>query len=319
MSDKSKIDWTDATWNPVVGCSHASPGCDHCYAERLAGRLEAMGQARYMGLTRDRRWTGEVRCVPEALDQPLHWRAPRAVFVCSMGDLFHEAVPFEFIAAVFGVMAATPHHTYQVLTKRPERMREFFSWIRLHGPKDSPVGWTWQTQIQSPRTTGHAPWPLPHVWLGTTVEDQRRADERVPHLLECPAAVRFVSVEPMLGAIELTDHLRGCHLDWVICGGETGPGARPMHPDWARGLRDQCSAAGVPFYFKQWGAWLAVDQPWRQDNPKPRADGERWLNLAGGHGYHGDEVWRMRRVGKARAGHMLDGREHREMPEVRHV
>jgi protein gp37 len=166
---------------------------------------------------------------------------------------------------------------------------------------------------------------LPNVWLGVSVEDQATADERIPSLLDTPAAVRFLSVEPMLGPILFRDvpgfnrsgsagHEILNHL-WVIVGGESGPGARPMHPDWARSIRDQCVTARVPFFFKQWGEWLPIDQPWKQDSPKNLGKNERWMNLAGGHGFHGENVWRMRRVGKKAAGRELDGRTWDEMPE----
>lgn len=263
MSDNSRIEWTDATWNPVVGCSRISVGCEHCYAERMAVRLEAMGKASYRGLTRNGRWAGEARCIPDALSLPLRWKKPRKVFVCSMGDLFHEDVPDEFIDRVFRVMQTAKQHTYQVLTKRPERMRHFLS-ERVSVPWG---GFTFGKDCGQ------------NIWCGTTVEDQQRADERIPHLLATPAAVRFVSVEPMCGPIVMPGLKRTAdtltifgnserraagaggaiqwapRLDWMICGGESGPGARPMHPDWVRSLRDQCVAADVPFLFKQWGEW----------------------------------------------------------------
>jgi protein gp37 len=239
MSNRSKIEWTDATWNPVSGCTPASPGCDHCYAARLAKRLPASHEAG--------KPFSEVVQHGDRLEIPLHWRRPRRVFVCSMGDLFHPAVPFKFISCVMDTIEHAPQHTFQVLTKRPERA----------------LAWSNHLRDIDDRFEATA---FPHnVWLGVTAEDQQRADERIPLLLQCPAAVRFVSVEPMLGPVDLTEvapvddfytDALACpdasrSLDWVICGGESGPGARPMHPEWARGLRDQCMAAGVPFYMKQ--------------------------------------------------------------------
>lgn len=213
MSDQSAIQWTDATWNPVVGCRRVSPGCEHCYAETMAYRLERMGQERYRGLTvlrkGGRRWSGGIRLVPEVLDKPLRWRKPRMVFVNSMSDLFHEAVPFEYIAAVFGVMAACPQHTFQVLTKRPERMLEWFRWaadrydglhtIRRYFDADA---YQRLESVWLERGLSEAPWPLPNVWIGVSCENQETADERVPLLLQCPAAVRWVSAEPLLGPID---------------------------------------------------------------------------------------------------------------------
>lgn len=342
MSDGTKIEWTDATWNPIVGCSVVSPGCTNCYAMRLAGTRMKHHPSR-AGLTRDSKagpvWTGEVRFMEQWLIQPLRWAKPRMIFVCAHADLFHEAVPDEWIDRIFAVMAMAPQHTFQVLTKRPERMREY-----LHSP----------VVIDSIANAAHdidggigAPiLPLPNVWLGVSVEDQRRADERIPILLDTPAAVRWVSAEPLLGPIDLTKidggsldpEARGIavnaltggrasgspwHLNWVVAGGESGPGARPMHPDWARSLRDQCAAAGVPFLFKQWGEWASVldrdrdDPDWRADYSKHERIGDRVLNLAGGWGFHGEQVHIMRRVGKKAAGRLLDGVIHDGYPEAR--
>ena len=237
MSDRTSIEWTDTTWNPVRGCSRASSGCEHCYAERMASRFCGPGEP-YEGLARraPARWTGEVTLVPRVLAEPLKWRKARRVFVNSMSDLFHAALTDEQIAAVFGVIAATPQHTYQILTKRPERMRAWCASAAHDGGQD---------------------WPLVNLWLGVSVEDQQRADERIPALLATPAARRFVSCEPLLGPVRFNDVpvLRrvnaGPQLDWVIVGGESGPGARPMDEDWVRAIRDQCKAAGVPFFYKQ--------------------------------------------------------------------
>lgn len=233
MGNQSKIEWTDATWNPIRGCSEVSEGCRNCYAMRQAHRFDKPGGP-YEGLTRvsggEIKWTNEVRLVPELLDQPLHWRKPKRIFVNSMSDLFHEKVPDHFIMQVFVTMQKAPQHIYQILTKRPKRMRE---WVR-HFTDREPA----------------------NVWLGVSCEDQKTANERIPLLLQTPAAIRWISAEPLLGAIDMNGIRNaecGAALDWVVAGGESGPSARPMHPDWARSLRDQCLAAGVPFFFKQWG------------------------------------------------------------------
>lgn len=267
MGDKSKIDWTQATWNPMTGCSKISKGCKFCYAERMARRLQAAGTKGY-----------EHGFQPfihyDRMEVPVRWTRPRKVFVCSMGDLFHEQVPFDFIAAVFGVMARADQHQFQVLTKRPERMKAFFDQIMadntpaldcsfellrheaLHGIAGScgPFHTKWGV-------ANEAPWPLPNVWIGVTAEEQRTADERIPILVDIPAAVRFVSVEPMLSMIDLRiaafngadsfETIPG--IDWVICGCESGAkaDARRTPWDWVRVLRDQCEAASIPFFLKQ--------------------------------------------------------------------
>lgn len=300
----SRIEWTDATWNPIVGCTRCSPACDHCYAVRMAHRLGSNSQTpQYKGLTRmtpdGPDWTGEVRCLEAELSRPLKWRKPRRIFVGSMTDLFHEAVPFAFLDRIFAVMSLCPQHTFQVLTKRPERMREYLTRddVRLsirrnaeiigrHLPDNHPGFSRYNWEVDDLGRVVPI-WPLPNVWLGTTIWDQASADHAVPILLDTPAALRFVSVEPCLGAVYLenwfydtapstagpwSDPLgRPCEgyprsggiggqmcssrpsklLSWVICGGETGPGARPMHPAWPRNLRDQCEAAGVAFFMKK--------------------------------------------------------------------
>jgi protein gp37 len=214
MGDKSAIEWTDATWNPVTGCTKVSPGCKHCYAERLAARLLAMGNPRYRNGFR-------VTLHPDQLGLPLRWAEPRRIFVNSMSDLFHEAVPEEFIRRVFEVMARADWHVFQVLTKRATRLAEL-----------------------APRLE----WPA-NVWQGVSVENADYV-ERIPYLQQIPAVVRFLSVEPLLGPIPALP-LAGIH--WVIVGGESGPKHRPLDPGWVREIRDQCLEAGVPFFFKQWG------------------------------------------------------------------
>lgn len=391
---KTSIEWTDKTWNPVVGCTRVSPGCERCYAETMASRHVLMSTAQgrvspYLPVVdaQRRRWSREVAMLPERLAEPLSWRAGTKVFVVSMGDLFHDGVSFDFIAQVFGVMAAARGVTFQVLTKRPARMLEFFK--HTFGLEDTEAtvfreamehrGVIWDArapragwpkgsrpadylhrypQPPDPRTLHKRlpwVWPLPNVWLGTSVEDQQRADERIPLLLEAPALVHFLSAEPLLGPIDLgrwmgdynchhcrarfwgprldghddlvasvgrerdpdfddADETRELHefgeddetrrvcpacqlpdlgtgdvgpagsehddeprIDWVIPGGESGAGARPMAAAWVRSLRDQCAAGGAAFLFKQWGG-----------------------------------------VRKGKAGRVLDGRIHDGMPEVRH-
>lgn len=213
----SAIEWTDATWNPVTGCTKVSSGCDNCYAERIAERFRGVA-----GHPFERGFDLVER--PERLDQPLSWRKPRRVFVCSMSDLFHKRLPAGFVDQVFATMQAAPQHVFQVLTKRSSRMRDYL--LARHAP------------------------PLPHVWCGVSVED-RRAVERVRHLRDTPAAVRFLSIEPLLGPVADVLDLDGIH--WAIVGGESGPRARPMDAAWARDVRDACAAARVPFFFKQWG------------------------------------------------------------------
>ncbi|MFO1375516.1 MAG: phage Gp37/Gp68 family protein [Steroidobacteraceae bacterium] len=216
MATRSAIEWTEMTWNPVTGCTKVSPGCANCYAERMTVRLRAMGAARYArGF--------ELATHDDALDAPLRWKAPRKVFVNSMSDLFHKDVPIEFIRRVFAVMARCPQHQFQILTKRSARLRAIAA-------------------------AGELEWPA-NVWMGVSVEDQRRA-RRAVDLAAVPAVVRFLSVEPLLGPIERLP-LEGIH--WVIVGGESGPRARPMDPAWVENILAQCRSAGVAFFFKQWG------------------------------------------------------------------
>lgn len=377
MAENSKIEWTDATWNPLRGCTRVSEGCRNCYAEIMAGRFSDPGQWGHGIAERTGsgyRWTGGVDLMEDRLLLPLRWHRPRRIFVASIGDPFHPAVPDEWIDQIFAVMALCPQHIFQVLTKRPERMREYFDARRdgdpwsaaadriadLRGLKDHPA-------VPEPDD-----FPLRNVWLGVSVEDQTAADERIPHLLATPAAVRFLSCEPLLGPVDLADHLTprwwgscpcgigpteqgtivdrngvercpACNyalggapeplLHWVIVGGESGPGARPMHPDWARSLRDQCALAGVPFHFKQFGEFREFDgdNPVEEyvtdagfsDAPSPRDLGAIRPVFVGGDGgvYHaladapvGIPVRLMERVGKKRAGRLLDGAEHDGMP-----
>lgn len=226
MADTS-IEWTDATWNPVAGCTVLTAGCTNCYAMRMAARLDAMGVEKYEGLTRKSGgraiWTGKIRLDEKSLDTPRSWSRPRKIFVNSMSDLFHDDVPVEFIRRVWKVMQDTPHHTYQILTKRPERMAEVLS-----GPGFS---------------------VLPNVWLGTSVEDGRVLS-RLDAIRTVPAAVRFVSLEPLIGSVAAGD-LHGIH--WAIVGGESGPCSREMKPEWVDEIVSMCRRSGAAFFFKQWG------------------------------------------------------------------
>ncbi|CDQ10581.1 Phage Gp37Gp68 family protein [Acidithiobacillus ferrivorans] len=253
MSDKTGIAWTDASWNPVTGCTKVSQGCKHCYAEREWARLSANPKATtYYG----RAFT-DVACHEDRLDQPLRWSKPRMIFVNSMSDLFHEDVPDAFIDKVFAVMALAEKHVFQVLTKRPERM---FAYLTTKNREDI-IGEKAMPTV-SKDDFGILEWPLPNVWLGVSVEDQAAADARIPLLLQTPAAVRWVSAEPLLERVELSFAMAWKRtgpawkqtLDWVVCGGESGPKSRVMEAEWVRAMRDQCVAANVPFFMKQLGA-----------------------------------------------------------------
>jgi len=257
----SKIEWTDKTWNPVVGCSLASPGCTNCYAMKMASRLERMGVAHYAGLTAPSKagavWTGKIAHAPEhILTAPLRWRKPQTIFPNSMGDLFHEDVPDEWIDQSFGVMALCPQHTFMPLTKRSRRMLAYVArGDDEHGSLIESIA-DIGARFMEDGDNAHdwllgMPWPLPNVWLGTSVEDRARK-HRIDDLRETPAAVRFLSFEPLLedlGEIDLT----GIH--WVIVGGESGSGARVFQLQWARSIIKQCQAAGVPVFMKQVGAY----------------------------------------------------------------
>lgn len=222
---QSRIEWTDATWNPVAGCTIQSAGCKNCYAMRMAARLEAMGVEKYKGMTRKSGkrtiWTGQIRLDEMALESPKGWTRPRLVFVNSMSDLFHEKVPFSFIERVWGVMRDTPRHTYQILTKRPDRMAELTKSLRL----------------------------LPNVWLGTSVED-RKVLYRLDELRSVSAAVRFVSFEPLIGSVS---GLNLANVNWAIVGGESGPNARPISVEWVEEIKEACDRSETKFFFKQWG------------------------------------------------------------------
>jgi len=320
MSDNSAIEWTDATWNPVrarliadpdkVGwhCTHKSEGCRNCYAEAFNRRLGTgldykPGHEKLI----------EIFLDEKALLKPLSWRRPRMIFVGSMTDLFADFVSDAAIVRMFEVMGACPQHTFQVLTKRPDRMRAIVTGLSACGEHWPPSG-DYLPQV-----------PLPNVWLGTSVEDQAAADERIPHLLATPAAVRFLSCEPLLGPVDLAPwwkenvpastywHPNGLH--WVICGGESGAKARPMHPDWARSLRGQCAETRVPFFFKQWGAWGETWSPDRDGATHFVDRSGQLIELVSGMNWPKGGV-PMRRMRKDRAGRLLDGVTHDRMPEA---
>jgi protein gp37 len=343
---KTQIEWSDYTWNPTIGCSLVSPGCTNCYAMRVADRFRA-GTV-YDGLTKvvngNPVWTGDVKLTHEKnLTVPLRWKRPRRIFVNSMSDLFHENIPDEWIDRIFAVMALSSRHTYQVLTKRPERMRNYIS--RLAGSIE-PI----EAQARALGYTFHfegfstLPWPIPNIWLGVSVEDQKRADERIPVLLDIPARIHFLSMEPLLGPVILnplympakvaapqgTYKYVGPQVRWIVVGGESGPRARPMHPDWARSLRDQCVAADVSYFFKQWGAWKPLEVGESQggnvhfvlrdpsDRRNPMSECFHMPHSVEACITEPEYGWRypVKNVGKKAAGRLLDGLTWDEFPEA---
>ena len=292
MANKSKIAWTDATWPIVGGCTKVSEACQHCYAIRecwrmahnpnpkISSRYSGLVSKREIGLAEALNWTGSVRCPAERIDWPLKWREPRRIFVTSMGDLFHDEVPDDFIDRVFAVVALTPRHTYQVLTKRAARMvaymtdpatpRRIADYMSLGTIITTPGAIDVDGATMARWFENGVPWPLPNTWLGVTAENQRRADERIPLLLQAPAVVRFVSIEPLLGPVDLRRWLEPCgcgglcdssgpcpmaynarRLSWVIVGCESGPRRRSTDLAWARSIKEQCQAAYVPLFIKQ--------------------------------------------------------------------
>jgi protein gp37 len=360
----SPIEWTDLTWNPLVGCTKVSRGCKNCYAMKMAARIANAAQRRrrdgkpltdvqaaYLTVVRWKRggmdaadehdvalakWNGRVALVESLLVEPLRWKKPRMVFVNSMSDLFHEAVPFDFIDRVYAVMALCPQHVFQVLTKRPERACEYtdqfdHDWDRIldlmldagHEIVSEPKVHDRAFRQVRDNTDEYStqmkrPWPLPNVWLGTSVEDQATADKRIPWLKKCAAAVRFLSCEPMVGRVDLlkvaktfwmgmppTDeqaaYEMSAWLHWVICGGESGHGVQAMNPDWARLLRDQCAMAGIAFFFKQWGNHRPIE-------PHDHVDG-RVVHVEG--------MTMLRVVSKHAGGNVLDGKTHKQYPAVK--
>lgn len=364
MTEKhnTTIQWTHLpgfkgeTWNPVAGCSHASPGCKHCYAERMAARLELMGITHYAGLTEKVKgkavWTGRVKQAPESvLMKPLHWRKPRCIFVNSMGDLFHEDVQDEWIDQVFAVMAQCPQHIFIILTKRSQRMREYvtsFSPCIERGSRVLFKRTSFDFDVaQGPPTPSYVTrggsqphkrpkgeplfswknWPLPNVWLGVSVEDQKRADERRDDLkvLADMGWRTLVSYAPALGPVDWTGW---AFVRWMLSEGESGPGARPSHPDWHRAMRDFCAKHDIAYFFKQWGEWVpqlgAINL--YEFGEKSRRKWVEWTDWSGKWewAYIDKPQWcdemdpdhAMVLVGKKKAGNMLDGRKHLKFPEV---
>jgi protein gp37 len=324
MADKTEISWTDATWNPTVGCTHVGPECDNCYAARDAS-TRLRGVPVYAGIAVDGKFTGHVRIVPERLQKPLQWRRPRRIFVNSMSDLFHPRIPMEFVAQVFAVMGMAAQHQFQVLTKRPQRMRRLMNDPDFAAMVDNLAAvlcTSWARGRPLPTE-----WPYTNVWLGVSVGLDRYT-WRADHLRNTTAHIRFISAEPLLGPLPSLD-LTG--IDWVIVGGESGANARPMHPDWARDLRDRCQAQDVTYHFKQWGEWV----PYEPDHQPPFWVGQH-SDLIDGHHLpadlsEGDPTggrlrgwWApdlgsdaiYRRVGKKAAGRLLDGKIHDDFPEV---
>lgn len=390
MATDTSIEWADKTWSPIIGCDRVSPGCDSCYAITTAHIRKSNPHpdiaAAFAGTTHktDGRidWTGQINHLEDRLTQPLakDWQKPLKIFVNSQSDLFHKDVDTDFIAKVFAIMALTPQHEYQILTKRHARMRSVLTDTCTCGNGHAPgvhfrSRMAWAVSKANPdripgvpddaeHRVNNAPWPLPGVWMGVSVENQQWADTRIPALLDTPAAIRWISAEPLLGPIDLTrisasskqqpdmvyDALgqrygvpgrwqaaTSARLNWVVAGGESGPKARPMHPDWPRSLRNQCAAAGVPYLFKQWGTW-GVDWPLDKDGKVITTgrglgitvandgtvyqpgdltypDGPRWGEaLRANHGRA--NLTAMYRLGKKKAGRELDGREHNGFPAV---
>lgn len=369
MSDGTKIEWTDATWNPITGCTLVDDGCRICYAAELAATRLKNHPSR-AGLARRNRqgeakFTGEVRFNKQWLPQPLRWTSPRMIFVCAHGDLFHENVPDAWIDQVFAVMAMCPHHTFQVLTKRPERAAQYLDQTNVDdGREIAEIACdVWQQHRGNwrnmPSTIGHQQrktewgneidfwleqWPLPNVWLGTSVSDQASANARIPQLLQAPAAIRFVSAEPLLGPVDLTHIVyddvvainaltgeagvpvahrpSGAAINWVIAGGESGRSARvrPMHPDWVRAIAVACNHHGTAFHFKQWGMYLHQDQagPSLFDgSPIDPIDQWDWADAdERGAIHHWPDGTASIRLKKHEAGRLLDGRIWDQFPEA---
>lgn len=378
MADNSLIEWTDTTWQPITGCSVVSPGCTNCYAMKLAGGRLRHHPSR-AGLTIDSKagpvWNGQVRLNEEWLEQPLRWSRPRRIFVCAHGDLFHESVPDEWIDQVFAIMALAPQHTFQVLTKRADRMRAY-----LGEPGEESTRTRYRAITEAIERRGEAMpanfWFMQHIWLGFSAEDQARFDERWNNFRHIGSfGPKWASLEPLLGPIDLgvredwCDLCGGtgklarwpkgtCHvcagrgrvwivgeplrshyprLSWIVVGGESGPDARPMHPDWARKVRDDCAAAGIAFFFKQWGEWAEWAPP-PYDEPEAeqvQVDSEEaeaaWasaiapclLTHDGRRFDHPDALpddtpaRLLQRIGKKAAGRILDGSTYSHFPERR--
>lgn len=303
MSGKTSIEWSDHVWNPTVGCTRVSPGCKECYAFALHDRRhQAFKEGKSVPKQYAKPFT-VLQTMEDRLADPLHWRTPRRVFVNSVSDLFHKDVPDDFLDRVFAVMAMSPGHTFQVLTKRADRMRDYLRTVQDDDKDLQRFANVASELTDSPCAAGifdEVAWPFPNVWLGVSVENREQGCRRLPALRDTPAAVRFVSFEPLLEDVG-DIHWPGIH--WAIVGGESGPNARPMHPDWARSLRDQCQEAGVAFFFKQWGNW----------KPITRADG---IHESPFGAFDVKTRFGFIKGGKKAAGRELDGRVWDEFPEV---
>lgn len=304
MAKKSGIAWTERVWNPVTGCSKVSPGCANCYAEREWSRFLSNNKE-----PADRKFT-EVKCHPEILSKPFAWTEPRLIFVNSTSDLFHEDVPFEFVDKIFAVMALTPMHTYQILTKRPERMYDYFIKhftrhkvaveAKVYTNKKHPGGESCDPDVCNME------FPLKNVWIGVTAENQAAASSRIPILMQIPAAKRFVSIEPMIAPIKLHEYnlnfLSGeGKVDLVIVGGESGSEVRKTNINWVRSLRDECAANGTHFFFKQWGEWKCFDYDDPEANELIEAGNDSFFDTINSVKYI--------RLGTAGSGNMLDGEQ----------
>lgn len=283
----TKIQWATKVWNPVTGCTKISEGCDNCYAEKFAKRMKhnpnpKIAEKYFYGFN--------PFTHPESLFEPYSWKKPQRIFVCSMGDLFHKNIPFEFIEKVMRTIFDKPTHTFLILTKRPQRMKEFFEWLN------------------NPDLAKN----FPNMWLGVTAENQERADERIPILLQIPAAIRFVSIEPMLGPVDISMYMvtgwteppYDDIIHWVICGGETGNNARPMHPDWVNKIVKDCETYQTPFFFKQWGEHITI----------PREDVKKYPLSKLRTDLHNHSVYA--RVGKKKAGCEIGGVEYKQFPKT---
>lgn len=318
-----KISWLNMpgykpeTWNPIIGCSKVSDGCKNCYALNMAKRIACMERKNDSidyrlvlmpgSENKQTEWNGHTILRTDKFDKPFSWKSPRMIFVCSMGDLFHEATSFEDIDEIFSVMSDDDQHIYVLLTKRPERILEFFTWKILNT---------------------HTNWrPKDNIWFGITAENQQEAKRRLPYFNLFYAAVKFVSIEPMLSEINFSEllsetlkwhagGLKNC-ISWVIAGGESGPKARPMHPDWVRSVRDQCAAAGVPFFFKQWGEWIEKENEEEKVKRETLLDinGKRYVWISRKEGAILNIKW-MKKIGRKSAGDLLDGKQHHEWPKL---
>jgi protein gp37 len=301
--NKTSIEWTDYTWNPVTGCNKISQGCKFCYAETMATRF--WGDRKFI----------DVQMHIDKLQEPIKMESKldgKKVFVCDVSDLFHEKVTFEFIASIFSVIAAKPLTTFQILTKRPDKALEFYQWATKNVDKV-------KAELSKTIPFLDLTFPPKNIWIGTSVENQEQADIRIPLLLQIPAAVRFLSCEPLIGEVDIKKWLNyifvnefGSHnLRWVIAGGESGHGARPMHPYWVQSLRDQCAAANVPFFFKQWGEYISIREAY---NANIDVTDKRPIQM--GTGLFGDR--NLVKLGKSKTGNELDGKQHLAFPTSTH-